>query len=89
MSNQLINCIKNSCIKVGLGTALCSGTLLCKTGVHLYCNNSAASYSNTCECEAPWTLNTATLECDCSNPLYHLSGTSCRKKWKLKLFELV
>ena len=68
-------------MKVGLGTAPCSVTQLCNSGMNLYCNSSLASYSNTCECYAPWTLNTITLACDCSNPLYHLPGTSCRKKY--------
>ena len=61
---------------VGLGTAPCSG-LLCRTGVNLYCDTSDTVPS--CKCYLPWTLNTATLACDCSNVLYHLSGSSCRK----------
>ncbi len=77
--------------KVGLGTAVCSGTLLCKAGEHLYCNNSAASYSNTCECQAPWILNTATLACDCPTPNYRLdaTGTSCCNKILIKSIFLI
>ena len=66
--------------KVGLGTAPCSGSISCKSGVNLYCDTSATIPS--CICTLPWTLDVTYtsgtyLTCICTG-LYHTVGSSCR-----------
>ena len=78
---------------VGNGTAPCSSSITCKTGVNLYCDLLATVPS--CKCYSPWTLDVTYtsptyMSCICTtNAFYHLvGGTSCRNLVFISLTKL-
>jgi len=69
--------------KVGLWEATCNlaatPVIACDKNItNLVCSNTVSS--GTCICNSPWTWDSASKTCKCTNPLYQISDTSCRIK---------